>query len=52
MQARQRNWPKSGKGADEDSVDIDNEIDDADDELLDNDMHIPVQELKGGNKAK
>lgn len=41
-----------GRGADEDSVDIDNEIDDGDDDLLEGNMDIPVEELKGDNEAK
>jgi len=40
------------KGADEDSADIDNEIDDGDDDLLEGNMDIPVEELKGDNEAK
>jgi uncharacterized protein with LGFP repeats len=41
-----------GRGADEDSVDIDNEKDDGDDDLLEGNMDIPVEELKGDNEAK
>ena len=40
------------RGADEDSIDIDNEIDDGDDDLLEGNMDIPVEELKGDNEAK